>query len=352
VDKMLMSGADGFRINSRATSQKTLQCVAGTYAGSGVGINSISTYALSTWYHLTGTWGIDDTLKLYVNGVFQGKAYWLYSNSNSATIRIGGGSWSANYEKFHGKVDDVSIYNRVITPCEVSELYNGSLSSFSVTISGTTTICNSNSTTLTAVGGGTYLWSTTNTTTSIAVSPTTGTSYSVTATNTSGCTAVATSSVTVNQLPAIPTISVNMSTLTSSASTGNQWYLAGNQIASATATTYTVTQNGVYTVCTTDANSCSSCSAPFNFTATGIAEQSNEMMVSIFPNPSSDKVTLTIADLPARVSVFNSIGQEIVSINAITKSNELDLNGCTAGFYFVRVMTAKGTAERKIIRMK
>lgn len=50
-------------------------------------------------------------------------------------------------------------------------------------------ICRGQSTTLTAVGGFTYLWNTTATTASIYVSPASTTSYTVTATGTNGCTA-------------------------------------------------------------------------------------------------------------------------------------------------------------------
>jgi len=51
--------------------------------------------------------------------------------------------------------------------------------SFHVTLSGTTTICNGQTTVLSASGGNTYLWSTNATTTSIPVSPTSNQTYSV-----------------------------------------------------------------------------------------------------------------------------------------------------------------------------
>lgn len=67
-------------------------------------------------------------------------------------------------------------------------------------ISGTNTICAGGSTTLTASGGGTYLWNTGATTAPIIVSPASTTSYSVTVTNASGCTAISGPfSVIVNQ---------------------------------------------------------------------------------------------------------------------------------------------------------
>jgi uncharacterized repeat protein (TIGR01451 family) len=69
------------------------------------------------------------------------------------------------------------------------------------TINGVNAICNGASATLTAVGGGTYLWSTGATTADITVTPTANTTYNVTVTSTSGCTAFGTKNLTVNQLP-------------------------------------------------------------------------------------------------------------------------------------------------------
>jgi hypothetical protein len=70
-----------------------------------------------------------------------------------------------------------------------------------VGITGTVSICSGSSTTLTASGGSTYLWSTSATTVAITVSPTATTTYSVTATSAAGCTAAANQTVTVTTPP-------------------------------------------------------------------------------------------------------------------------------------------------------
>ncbi|MFN4253893.1 MAG: MopE-related protein [Saprospiraceae bacterium] len=61
-----------------------------------------------------------------------------------------------------------------------------------------TTVCAGASETLTASGGGTYLWSTGETTASITVAPTTTTTYTVTVTNAQLCTSTNTATVLVN----------------------------------------------------------------------------------------------------------------------------------------------------------
>src|SRR5690606_12539735 len=68
-------------------------------------------------------------------------------------------------------------------------------------ISGDLSICNGESTTLTASGGGTYLWSTGSTNASITVSPSSTTTYSVTVTNAGGCTDTESAMVTVSNAP-------------------------------------------------------------------------------------------------------------------------------------------------------
>jgi len=75
-------------------------------------------------------------------------------------------------------------------------------------ISGNTNICQGSFTTLTASGGGTYLWDNTATTVSITVNPATTTSYTVTVTGGNGCTAVAVTTVNVAP-PPVATVSGN-----------------------------------------------------------------------------------------------------------------------------------------------
>jgi gliding motility-associated-like protein len=69
----------------------------------------------------------------------------------------------------------------------------------SVSFSGNTNICKGNSTTLNAYGGGTYIWSTSATSSSITVTPTTDSTYSIIVTN-NGCSKDTSIALTVNTL--------------------------------------------------------------------------------------------------------------------------------------------------------
>lgn len=118
-------------------------------------------------------------------------------------------------------------------------------------VSGTNTICAGATTTLTATGGGTYLWSTGATTAAINVTPASNTTYTVTVTSANGCTATANRIVTVSANPTASVTGTNtvcpgvFTTLTASGGTSYLWSTtattAGINVAPATTTTYTVT---------------------------------------------------------------------------------------------------------------
>ncbi|HRS54458.1 MAG TPA: PKD domain-containing protein, partial [Bacteroidales bacterium] len=113
------------------------------------------------------------------------------------------------------------------------------------------TICQGETTTLNASGGGTYLWSNQATTSSITVSPSTTTTYTVTVTSAVGCSASDAVVVTVNPLPtanAGPDISICAGTstvLNASGGSSYQWNTGSTNssltIAPLSTTTYIVT---------------------------------------------------------------------------------------------------------------
>lgn len=121
-------------------------------------------------------------------------------------------------------------------------------------ISGNTSICEGQSTTLTANGGNSYLWSNGSSSNNISVSQS-GT-YTVTATNVEGCSAIAQVNVTVNPLPNVY-ISGNCGfcqggdvQLTANGANSYSWSNGS------TNANITVSNAGTYSVTGTDANGC------------------------------------------------------------------------------------------------
>ncbi|HRG39896.1 MAG TPA: SdrD B-like domain-containing protein, partial [Saprospiraceae bacterium] len=137
---------------------------------------------------------------------------------NSVTVRAFPNIATYSYEwsgpnSYYGtsRTQDVSVSgNYVVT---VTNTINGCKSSASTAVlqdvsvptanaGGNKTICNGTSTTLTATGNGSYLWSNNMTTASITVTPVTTTTYTITVTGSNGCTNTASALVTVTPLPA------------------------------------------------------------------------------------------------------------------------------------------------------
>ena len=125
-------------------------------------------------------------------------------------------------------------------------------------ITGNLSICSGETTTLTASGGTSYLWSSGlgNTATTSAI--TTAGTYTVTVTDGSGCTDTESATVVVNPLPTAAITGVlticsgQSTTLTASGGTSYAWSSGlGN-----TATTSAITTAGTYSVTVTGGNSC------------------------------------------------------------------------------------------------
>lgn len=130
-----------------------------------------------------------------------------------------------------------------------------------ITISATdSTICSGQTVTLTASGGGSYLWSSGQNTPSITVSPTATTTYTVTATNGLVCTSTASLAITVSTPPVAtitgPTSICPGDTVTLNA-TGGGTYSWSN---SAITPSISVSPGGAttYIVTVTDASGCTS----------------------------------------------------------------------------------------------
>jgi antitoxin (DNA-binding transcriptional repressor) of toxin-antitoxin stability system/predicted transcriptional regulator len=122
------------------------------------------------------------------------------------------------------------------------------------TTPGIDTICGGHSVSITAIGTGSYAWSSGPTTQTISVSPTTSTNYTVTLTGSDGCTAASSAAIIVRAVnasifPPVSAICIGQSdTLTVSGGTGYIWSTgstASSIIVSPTTTTnYTVTATG------------------------------------------------------------------------------------------------------------
>ncbi len=129
--------------------------------------------------------------------------------------------------------------------------------------------------------------------------------------------------------------------LTSSAATGNQWYLNGAAIVGATAPTYavaTASQSGSYTVQSSVGGCASALSAPVAVLVTGTAPELAAAPWLLWPNPARQTVQLSGAPAHTGLAVFDATGRLVRAARTdATGGVLLDLTGLSRGLYAVRI---------------
>lgn len=158
--------------------------------------------------------------------------------------------------------------------------------------------------------------------------------------------------MTVNAAPQVPVITQNGTLLSSSAGSGNQWFLNGNPISDAFGSAYTASQNGSYTVIAT-VNGCSSVSAPVNVVNSGVDELTTDVSAILYPNPNDGKYTLL---LPSGIKetvileIKNALGQNIYNrtfySGTSAVSTQIDISGFGKGVYLMTL----NTRENKLVK--
>lgn len=161
-------------------------------------------------------------------------------------------------------------------------------------------ICNGESSQLfaTVTGGSgtyTYIWASnpTGLTSSLYnpyINPTATTIYSVTVSDGSS-TVTASLTITVLELPAQPSISVNDTLLVSSSASNNQWFYYGNPVNGGTNQVLDPDLPGSYQVQVIDSNGCGSpLSEPYEYIISGVKDLSADNFISLSPNPAQNVV--------------------------------------------------------------
>lgn len=161
-----------------------------------------------------------------------------------------------------------------------------------------------------------------------------------------GCDSVVTTVINVNTVNVSTTLSANgvvISAVNSGAS-AYQWINCSTMqpIAGETNSTYTATANGQFAVIITD-NGCSDTSACVTVTDVGVAEAVMVNDLKVFPNPTLNEVTITVA-APTQIIIYNALG-EVVFALGVLNSVTLDIAAWEGGVYYIR------TSEGNIIRL-
>ncbi|CAN5305121.1 hypothetical protein BH09BAC5_BH09BAC5_14220 [soil metagenome] len=157
--------------------------------------------------------------------------------------------------------------------------------------------------------------------------------------------------ITVNPIPTTPTISQNGNILSSSASSGNQWYNSSGVIPGATNQNYTVTSIDTY-YCIVTLQGCSSdTSASVYVDPTGISLNENGSSIQLYPIPVTHSLTIENSNQHslATVQLFNAFGEEVYNGELMNKQN-IDMSSFANGIYLVRITENNSVTQRMILK--
>jgi hypothetical protein len=190
----------------------------------------------------------------------------------------------------------------------------------------------------------TYKWSTGASSQQISVN-TPGTYYCVVSNPGQGC--EDTASITVVQFPkpAIPEVTFDGKTLTSTDGVSYQWYLGGVRIGNGKSQTYSPKSNGTYKVEVTDSNGCKATSDNIQVTL-GVEEMAEIIrQVSLYPNPANNIVTIFAGKYSSELHdlfITDVNGKNIWRTNKMNAEElMLDISGWASGSYILH-FSAKG----------
>jgi PKD repeat protein len=145
---------------------------------------------------------------------------------------------------------------------------------------------------------------------------------------------------------AMPLITANGNTLSTTTYTTYQWLLNNVPINGANAQSYSPTASGNYAVEVSDIHGCIIQSIEYNFIYQSVHESMTNANVNVFPNPCSQDISLIIdaTDLGnCKFVLYNVLGKEMLTETITTKQNKLNVSLLPQGIYYYKV-TANNAA--------
>ena len=311
-----------------------------TSSNQNINITTNGIYNDNLWHHCVYSLA-NSMMSIFVDGQL------VSSSINNITASNYQGYWRAggldnstpSVPTILGKIDDIGIWNRALSSCEINQLYSASLATISI-VASNSLICAGQNATLNVGGANTYTWSNSSNLTSVVVSPSVTMGYSVAGTNSAGCTSTSAINLTVNPNPII---TVNNGTICA----GQNFTINPNG-----ANTYTIqggsavvspTSNANYTVVGTSTAGCVSQSfATSSLIVNLCVGINNQNMgldgVSIYPNPNNGGFTIELVSVNnTYITITNVLGQ-IIKTQKAELNNQINLNAFEKGIYFISVM--------------
>jgi len=232
-----------------------------------------------------------------------------------------------------------------------------------ITVGNDISACKTKPVQLNAGGGTSYTWSpgtslSDSTISNPVATPTVTTTYIVTGVSDAGCKNKDTIQLTVLPIPAVPTITQNGDTLICTAGFfAYQWYLNNAIIPGATISKYVFQANGNYYLSVSNSSGCSINSQPVTITTVSIDEDPSAVFVNVFPNPTTDEITIEFNLLKTenvKINLVNTAGQTIASLELKQVKGEykksINLGSYANGIYYLQIVTNEHVMNKKIFK--
>lgn len=283
-----------------------------------------SPYSLNQWEHYVCMY-INGVMRVYRNGVLEVSATYTHTGALSTALPFYIGK-DIGTSYFNGSIDDVAIWNRSLTNCEIQKMYTSQLPNIVSNAGADFTVCKGDTITLsgTGSGGNTYNWNLGITNNNPFVINTT-TTYTYTAVGPFSCTVADQIVVTVNQpqVNAGPNQTVcagTAVTLTGSGSTALSW---DNNVINGASFSPDSTQT--YTVSGTDANGCFGSDQVVVAVNTPLINAGSDVTIC-----AGDSLQLTATGVQSPVWNNNIIDNQLFAPTTTTtyEVNGTDVNGC------------------------
>lgn len=343
-----------------------------------------NTYSPLIWEHFVGTYA-NGTMTLYKNGVQVTTATNSNTAVNQATLPlyvgrgIGGGA-----THFEGKLDDIGIWDRLLTPAEITALYLGCGTISAQPIDTTTSVAaNASFGVSTSLAGSTYQWQikngstfqdlnnggqysgvNTNTlTVSNIVLSNNGERFRCFITNGPGCSDTSNSAAliicnSITQQPvnviAAAGSSTQFSVSYSDPTANYQWEIDagsgfgsianGGNYSGATTSTLTVsglsiTNTGEKFRCVIDTGACMQTSdeAELTVASVGLGEENYQGLVSLYPNPAKDILNIKVdpAYINSDYRILDLAGKQVAQGVLDMEETSFALGSYPAGYYIL-----------------
>jgi hypothetical protein len=229
----------------------------------------------SEWHHVVFNYDLIDgstfeSINIYIDGAYIAAANYNGSTSiNTLTLSsLVFGKSNKEVRFFNGKLDDIGIWNRALTDCEIQNLYTSQLNSTFVSAGADQTICDGQQVTLSASNSQNYSWNN-GVIDNISFSPTSTQDYIVTA-DSANCQSSDTVTIFVNE----STSSTQFETSCDSYTWNGQTYTASGVYIGTTTDCVTQSLNLTITPSSTNTTTATACDSYLwngtNYTSSGV----------------------------------------------------------------------------------